>query len=48
MPEYITIKVWAETRKRLKLLAAILGQTMAAVLDTLVSAALEQHRADKP
>lgn len=37
-----TIKIYEETRKKLKLLAAILDKTMLEVLEQLVSEALEK------
>ena len=40
-----TVKIYEETRKKLKLLAAILDKTMLEVLDQLVTEALAKGQA---
>lgn len=40
-----TVKIYEETRKKLKLLAAILDKTMLEVLDQLVTEALAKAQA---
>lgn len=37
MPTYHTIKVWASTYRRLKILAAALGESLVETVDRLVS-----------
>lgn len=46
--EYQTIKIWRETLKALRILAALREQTMVEVLQELVSKALQEtgHNAD--
>ena len=43
--DYVTIKVYPETRKRLKQLAAALGLDMAALADQLIEAAWVEYHA---
>src|SRR5258707_6437308 len=56
-PEYQTIRVWTRTLKKLRLVAALTGERMVAVMDRLVSDELKrvehEHeqdhgRADRP
>ena len=53
--EYQTIRVWTRTLKQLRLVAALTGERMVAVMDRLVSAELKRveqeegrDRADRP
>ena len=39
--ENVTIRIWEKTRRKLRILAAIRGKPMVAVLDDLVSEALK-------
>jgi len=39
--QYVTIKVWIETRKALRLVAALTGETIVEVIHRLVLAELE-------
>ena len=49
MNDEIRIKTNAETRRKLKLLAALMGKTMQEVLDLLVDEALKKAQAnDRP
>ena len=55
-PEHQTIRVWTRTLRKLRLVAALTGERMVAVLDRLVSDDLrrvereeqERGRADRP
>ena len=59
MPDYQTMRVWTRTLKKLRLVAALTGERMVAVMDRLVSDELkreeqeqeqeqEHDRADRP
>jgi hypothetical protein len=41
-PEYQTIRVWTRTLKKLRLVAALRGERMVAVMDRLVSNELKR------
>lgn len=43
--KYVTIKIYRETLKKLRLLAALLGERMAVIVDRLVSEALDKETA---
>jgi hypothetical protein len=54
-PDYQTIRVWTRTLKKLRLVAALTGARMVAVMDRLVTEELkrveskhERERADRP
>jgi len=56
-PEYQTMRVWTRTLKKFRLVAALTGERMVAVMDRLVSEELqrveheheyEHDRADRP
>lgn len=54
-PDYQTMRVWTRTLKKLRLVAALTGERMVAVIDRLVSDELkrvehehEHDRADRP
>jgi hypothetical protein len=40
--EQVTIKVWTSTRKKLRMLYALTGESMVSILDRLISAELER------
>jgi hypothetical protein len=42
--EYVTIKCWRTTLQNLRVLAALSGERMSAVLDRLVSEALKKEQ----
>ena len=56
MPEYQTIRVWTRTLRKLRLVAALTGERLVAVMDRLVSDEVkrvereeqEHDRADHP
>jgi hypothetical protein len=42
MPDYQTMRVWTRTLKKLRLVAALTGERMVAVMDRLVSEELQR------
>ena len=46
--EHVNLKVTVDTRKKLKLLAVLLGKSMMDVIDQLASEALEKKQNDHP
>ena len=45
--EQTTIRIWMKTRRKLKILAALLGQSMVEVLHEMVEAKLDEVQKDK-
>ena len=43
-PDYQTMRVWTRTLKKLRLVVALTGERMVAVMDRLVSEELQRHR----
>jgi hypothetical protein len=48
MPEYVTIKLYADTRKALRLIAAATGEQMVQVMDRLCQEELQKVIATTP
>lgn len=47
MNEFSTIKIWTDTRKKLRLLAALLDESMVVALDRIVTQELKRVQKEK-
>ena len=47
MERYITMKIWRETLKKLRLLAAHRGRSIVSIIDDMVSSALAEEESGR-